>query len=691
MDLSIVIVTHNSLSPVGKCLSSVEEHPPSCPYETIVVDNASTDGTPEMIKGEFGGCRLVSNDDNRGYSKGVNQGIDLSEGEFVLILNPDIEVREGSLDTLVRFMQEHPDAGIAGSKLIYADGSLQYSCRAFYTIKALFLRRTFLGKLFPGAKALREHLLTDYGHMETRQVDWLIGACMMVRREAIDKVGKMDERFFLYFEDTDWCYRMHNHGWKVYYVPDSIMTHLYERSSARSVLRKPFILHLLSLLRYYEKWNRFFYFFRRHRSVLKSFLFTLSDLIAVNAGFFAAYYLRVVMQPLFTKQIYSLEWYFYYLLFFNILVFLTFLFGGLYRIRRETGAALEFSQVARSLLTAIVILLGATYLTRIRLYSRAVILGQAVFTVLFVFGSRYLIRRLHRVLVRASFDLKRVVLAGSVEEAADFREALVADPDMGIDIVGYIGDGADSLGSVDDLTGIVDRFKVQEVIILPSCAEKGLIMPFIMNSGPAQIQIRIVSPVARFLGRETRVERVGGSYMFSIERGAQYLFLRWLSRLLDISAAVILLPVSLLLSASCRVYGRITGNLVFYSETRYGRAPELIDWPAATRSSGSQAPDLCRPGLLILLLRGRVSLVGPPPLPVSDRRGETVSRSGFRPGLSGRWRVDPAGGPLEAAEDEVLEMRVRALADYIEIIFKSIGKSLSGEYPEWFFDKEEDQ
>ncbi|MBN2072061.1 MAG: glycosyltransferase [Candidatus Krumholzibacteriota bacterium] len=687
MDLSIIIITHNSLVPVEKCLESLEACPPSGSYETIVIDNASSDGCADMIEESFPRCMVIRNEENRGYSRGVNQGIDLSISELILILNPDIEVRDGSIDRLARFMNDNRSAGMAGSKLLYPDGRLQYSCRAFYTIKALFLRRTFLGRIFPKARALREHLMIDYDHEQARKVDWLIGACLMVRREAIEKVGKMDERFFLYFEDTDWCYRMNQHGWDVYYIPDSVMTHRYERSSARSVFKKPFLMHLLSLLRYYEKWNKIFYFFRRHRGALKSIIFAASDLVAANAGFFIAYYLRGLFQSLFTNSLYPLDWYAFFIYFYNFIFFFTFLFGGLYQIRRETGAALEFSRVARSVFASFAILLGATYLTRIRIYSRAVLGGQALLSLILVFGFRRIIRLVHNQLVRASFDLKRVILAGDEDEVERFRGLVQADPHLGIDVVGDISGGPGSIGKMEDLESIIDRFKIQEVLILPSYVERGLIFPFLCIHGTRMLEIRIVSPVARFMGREVRVQKIGDSYMFSIERGTQFLLLRLLQRLSDIVTGAVFLP----LSAVCLFFFRISGTAgrkaSVFSEKRTGYREKTIDWPRIMTRSGREGSDMIKPALWADLLFGRLALVGPPPSPVSDDGGHAGPDGGMRPGISGRWRISPEADWKKSFENEVIETRTRSITDYLEILFRSVGMFFSGRYPEWYFNK----
>ncbi len=684
MDLSIIIVTHNSLRPVERCLASLREHPPACMFETIIVDNASSDGTPAMIASRFGEFKLVANNDNRGYSRGVNQGISFSTGPLILILNPDIEITSGSIDALIDFMKENPDAGIAGSKLLYPDGTLQYSCRAFYTVKTLLFRRTFLGKLFPGSKTIRDHLMLDYDHEKSRRVDWVLGGCMMVRREAMEKVGMMDERFFLYFEDTDWCFRMRQHGWHVYYVPRSVMTHSYERSSARSILRKPFLMHLLSLLRYYEKWNRLFYFFRRHRSAFKTSVFFLVDLLAINAGFFAAYYLRLLFQPFFRFGLYPLSWYYYFILFYHMVFFLTFFFMGLYRIKRETTAAEEFAQVTRAVLTVFAILLVSTYLTRIRIFSRAVLVGHAVFSIFAVFGMRRLVRKVHSRLVRASFDLRRVLLAGCGDEVRAFSESISYRPEAGIDIVGVIGEEEGSLGGVEDLPLIIERFKVQEVIIFPSCASGRAIMPLLLGSGNGTVKIRIVSPLARIMTRGVTVEQLGGVEMFSIERGTQHIFSRALSRFIDIATALVLIPVSAILSAVIRIYGRFSGDISFFREKRTAGARKSISWPRGVLGSGREIPDIFKVEIFAMLLAGKVALAGPPSLPSSLEAGGDFVPGSYRPGITGKWRFSPTNDWKRALENELLESRDRSVSEYLFILFKSIKKCIFGEYPLWF-------
>lgn len=682
MYLSIIIVTHNSEEVIGKCLSSLSKHQPTRSYETIVVDNSSSDGTVNLVQRDYPWVKLLANDINKGYSRGINQGISAGSGEMILILNPDIIVREGSIDTLIDFMEEHPDAGISGSRLLNQDGSLQYSCRSFYTVRALLLRRTFLGRLFPRAEALREHLLIDYDHQTVREVDWLIGACMMVRRSAIENTGMMDERFFLYFEDVDWCYRMKQNGWKVFYVPDSVMTHYYERASAGSLINRSLIIHLVSLLRYYEKWNRIFYFFKRHRSIFKTLVFILSDFVAVNLSFFLAYYIRLAADPLFVNSLYPLSWYKYFVIFYNMIFFLSFLFGGMYRIHRETTGPGEFGRIVKVVLAGLAVLMASTYLSRIRMYSRAVIIGQAGLAVFLVFILRRIIRAAHRIFVRAGFDHKRVLLAGSPAEVERFSENASSYPGLGIDIAGYVNGSGSSLGNIDGISGILDRFKVQEIFIFPSFQSREVVRSVMEEALGRSVEVSMVSSIGQFLGTSVRVNRMGDTYLLSAELGILIRLRQFIIRVIEIFLALVLIPVSLICYLALRIYGWVSGGRVdIYREKRYSLRGRELWWPRVSFASGREGSDLFKPSLFAGVLTGRFRLIGSP---LMLRRPESSS-IGAGGGISGRWRLDRRRFDMAALLDEAVEMRRTTVSGYIVLLFKSLPRLLTGTYPGWFY------
>ena len=407
MDVSVIIVSYNSASVLRPCLEALSRQEYSGETEVIVVDNASSDGAPDMVRENFPWVQLIAGSENVGYSKGVNVGIRRATGRFFFILNPDTVVRKDSIRKLVDFMEETPDAGIVGPKLVFHDGNVQLSCRRFYTFKVLLLRRTPLGKLFKDSKAVRDHLMLDYDHQRTAEVDWILGAAMFVRREAVESVGLMDERFFLYFEDVDWCYRMAQNGLKVYYYPDSVVVHGYARESAQSVMNRSFIAHLVSLFRYYEKWNAVLYFLKKYREVGKVALFVLMDLLAFNAAFLSAYYLRVNLSEIFTNPIFPIVMYKKLVFFENLLFFFSYVATGLYKIRRETRKVDELFDITKAIVFASILLMTSTYLSQIRTYSRLVVAFIVPFAILYDWGLRSLVRHAHQKLLSLKVDLKR--------------------------------------------------------------------------------------------------------------------------------------------------------------------------------------------------------------------------------------------------------------------------------------------
>jgi GT2 family glycosyltransferase len=226
MDLSVVTVNYRSLEPLLACLASMPAAASGLSRETFVIDNEKGSGVRAALEARFPEVRVIENQENVGYARAVNQGIRASAGEFVLVLNPDCELRAGSLATLAEYLRAHPRAAIAGPKILNPDGTLEYSARSFPThLTFLFNRYSLLTRLFPGNPFSRRYLLTDWDHASVRGVDWLSGACLLVRRDAIEHVGPMDEAFFMFNEDVDWCRRMKLAGHDSVYVPDAVVMH----------------------------------------------------------------------------------------------------------------------------------------------------------------------------------------------------------------------------------------------------------------------------------------------------------------------------------------------------------------------------------------------------------------------------------------------------------------------------------
>jgi hypothetical protein len=274
MDLSVIIVNYKTRDVLLRCLAALGPDLSRLESETVVVDNDSRDGTLEALAQGFPSVRVIANAENLGYGRAANQGIRSTSGEFVLVMNPDCDPHPGAVRTLIDYLRAHPGAGIAGPRLLGADGGIEYSARSFPDHFAfLFNRYSLLTWLFPNNRFSRRYLLSDWDHLSVREVDWLTGACLMVRRAAIDQVGAFDEAFFMFNEDVDWCRRMRLAGWKNVFVPDAQVVHHVGASRSRVAARV-----------IVERHRGMIHYFHKHHPT-NAVLRTLADgLIMVRAG-----------------------------------------------------------------------------------------------------------------------------------------------------------------------------------------------------------------------------------------------------------------------------------------------------------------------------------------------------------------------------------------------------------------------
>jgi hypothetical protein len=227
--LSVVIVNWNTASLTMDCLRSLLQAPAAIALEVIVVDNGSTDDSVARISSAWPQVRLIRNPTNRGFAAANNQGIAAATARYVLLLNSDTVVPPGSLERLVSFLDAHPEAAACAPQLRNADGSVQRFAFGGDPTPLYLSRRRLL--------ALLGRSPHDWSTDQVQEVDWVSGACLMARREAIEQAGALDEAMFMYFEDNDWCLRFRRRGWKVFYVPEVSITHLGGGSAAQGAVR----------------------------------------------------------------------------------------------------------------------------------------------------------------------------------------------------------------------------------------------------------------------------------------------------------------------------------------------------------------------------------------------------------------------------------------------------------------------
>ncbi len=242
-EVSAVVVSYNALPWLERCLESVRG------VETIVVDNGSTDGTVAFVRERLAEVELVEQG-NRGLAAGWNAGLARASGDYVLILNADAWLTEGSLERLLAFAERQPRAAVVGPRLLNPDGTLQRSVRGFPTLWRLATEYLFLRKLAPGSQMLNGFYAGGFAHDEVREADFVMGACMLVRREAVDEVGPLDESFFLFSEETDWCYRFVQAGWRVLFFPGAECVHVGAASHGGRFFRENVRGHLRFLAKH---------------------------------------------------------------------------------------------------------------------------------------------------------------------------------------------------------------------------------------------------------------------------------------------------------------------------------------------------------------------------------------------------------------------------------------------------------
>lgn len=253
-DISILIVSWNVRELLRRAIASVLADAGDVRIEIVVVDNASQDGTVEMLRADFPQVRVIANMENVGFTRGNNQALEMAQGRYLFLLNPDTELERGALAALMGYMDapENARVGIVGPQLVYADGSLQSSRRRFPKFSTALLESTKLQEWFPRNEILTDYYLLDTDNQAIQDVDWVVGAAMFVRREVYEQIGGLDERFFMYSEELDWCFRVKTAGWHVVYFPKARVLH-YEGKSSEQVLAQRDIYFHSSKVRYFKK------------------------------------------------------------------------------------------------------------------------------------------------------------------------------------------------------------------------------------------------------------------------------------------------------------------------------------------------------------------------------------------------------------------------------------------------------
>ncbi len=727
--LSIIIVNHNSCELLENCIHSILStlEAPAC--EMFAVDNHSDDGSVEMLRNTFPGVEIISNEANIGYAKAINQAFRVSCGKFVLVLNADTIVMPGAIQALLAFMEMDPHCGVAGPKLLYPNGKLQYSCRTFQSLKTILFRRTILGKIFPRSRVLRDHLMMDWDHSQEREVDWLQGSVLMLRRDAVEHAGPMDERYFLYFEDVDLCYRTKNAGWRVCYVPEATFVHYYRRSSyGNSIFNRDLFVHLISMLRYHDKWNRFLYGARRFLRMLRIPILMSLDFAGIFVSFWVAFSIRQSMGTIDSKPLYPMETYVQPLLLFSVCTLSIYTIMGFYESRRYPSWVDRLFSVSKGTLVSCLVMMLFYFFSegyqRGLVYSRIVLVSFALISILVVFMIHQSIHLFSRLLWRHGFNLRRALIVGMDRTAVHIGTMLLAEPDLGYDPVGFISlperVGAPGnlpvIGGVDELVDICLRERIQEVLFVNVDAHfESIVLP-LTKFGKKMINSRIISDESENKIIDSRVKDFFGFPSLAFERGSYHYLVLGLKRVMDVVMSLFFLgllsPLILLIAIALKS----GGHRVSYVQKRVGKNGRIfkmykfrtmVDHAHALREHLENVvtegpmlkirndPRVTRVGRflrrynldeipqLINVLQGHMSIIGPrPPLPEEvasyDRWHE--ARLEIKPGITGLWQVDKE---RKWKFDQMVRLDIYYILNWsplldLKILFRTPGAILRG-------------
>ncbi len=259
-DLSVIIVSRNTRELLRRCLVSVERSLAGSgwDWETIVVDNASTDGTAALVREAFPHVRLIESGGNRGFAAANNRGLREARGRAFLLLNPDAEAVGNALPALLRELEADPALGLLGPALRRPDGTPEESRRRFPTRLTPFLESTLIQRYWRDNRPLRRYYLADRPAGRRQDVDWLVGACLLARRAAVERAGGLDEAFFMYSEDLEWCARLRRDGWRIAYEPAATVIHHGGASSAQAAARRHIDFNTSKVLFYRRRYGRLF-------------------------------------------------------------------------------------------------------------------------------------------------------------------------------------------------------------------------------------------------------------------------------------------------------------------------------------------------------------------------------------------------------------------------------------------------
>lgn len=557
LDVSVVIVNYNVRDFLHQALVSIQKSLKGIKSEIIVVDNASDDGSVEMLHRQFPRVQVISNPGNIGFAKANNQALKQTSGKYILCINPDTVVQEDTIRVMVGYLEDHPEVGMAGCKILNPDGTIELACRRSFPTPWIALTKIVgLSKIFPKTKLFGKYNLTYLNIDETYPVEAVSGSFMMIRKKAIDVVGGLDESFFMYGEDLDWCYRTRKAGWNIAYVHSTQIIHYKGESTRRSSIDERYMFY-----------NAMQLFVKKHfhSSVVYLFLLRCSISIVSLIAFLGSLlkplrvavldFIAVTISLLLSEKIWRGELFRYpayaYSIVFTIPAFIVIIClyaSGVYTQRRLS--------VSRSLTaTFIAYIIISTLIAYFKEYafSRMIVIISGILAIIFISGWRLVIRLLGKAKPHGRGTLfgMRTVIVGTDNRALALYKKLRSKVGEGYEIVGFVGSthkhigqtiqGMKVLGSIENVGKIIKDQRISDVIFAPQALSYSQILSVIGKSREYPVAFHLVPTTMEVIVGKASVDNLENLPLVQIAYNIDKPLHRFSKRIFDIIGSSILL------------------------------------------------------------------------------------------------------------------------------------------------------
>jgi O-antigen biosynthesis protein len=621
LELSVIIVNYNVKEFLQNLLHSIEKASSNISKEIIVIDNASDDGSVEVIKEKFPAVILIENKINVGFGRANNQGLAIAKGDFILFINPDCIVSEDTIDKMLLFFKEHPECGLAGCKILNFDGTLQLACRrSFPGPWTSFTKVTGLSNLFPKSRIFARYNLTYLDENKTYEVDAVSGSFMMIRKEVYEKVGGFDEQFFMYGEDLDLCYRVQKSGFKVYYVHSTQVIHYKGESTKRSNLDETKLFydamhlfvkkHLSSfpivelILRLAIGFRKFFAFLAKRR--LEIFA-AFTDLVFFNFCLFLAEKIYMGMTdwigflPPAYPIIYTVP---------AIIYVTVSYFTGSYK--KESLSI--FSSIV-AIFISFLIITSLTFFFKQYAFSRAVVLIAFLFFVFSTVAFRIALKLIFRIGVSQNGSLsRRTVIIGTTDDAVELAHKLKKRKTDVHSVIGLVGQKNSDIGktinefkvigSLQNISKVINEKKINEVIFSTKNISYREIMSVVSTNQANGVDYKIVGNEMDFVVGKTSISMLDDIPLVEVQYNILNPSIRIIKTLFDYMLGILVL---FLVYPFIYLFSKLSHNKTEFQKL-------ILDVPA--------------------VISGRMSFVGPKEV------NDALRKYYGKPGLTGLWYVE---------------------------------------------------